>query len=250
MNDLVDSCTIANISDIVGYDSEGLPLGQSGGQGMSLDEGMGMGKDGIRLTGQSNRALVEQGRRWAEHVAEPWSVSVLVGAYIFISVAFGLPLWFVAIHIIELSIHIIELSMHINELAIHIIELSIHINELVIHIIELAIHIIELSIHIIELAIHIIELAIHIIELSIHINELAIHIIELGFPFFHFLFDKQLNKNTNILLLLLLLLSLTGGYLLVRLYPCSKHVDSTPTTQHSQLVLSSAHWVLNCTALL
>lgn len=72
---------IPNMIDIVGYDTLGvksyLPR---------VDE------HGV-MQPTTNERLIEQGKKWAEHVSEPWMVLVLAGTYIIISVGIGLPLF-------------------------------------------------------------------------------------------------------------------------------------------------------------
>lgn len=73
MNSMIKSCIVKNASDIVGYDINGVPVGDS-------------------LFGTHSH-LVQQGRAWGEHVSEPWNVLVLTGIYIFLSVGLGLPIF-------------------------------------------------------------------------------------------------------------------------------------------------------------
>jgi hypothetical protein len=123
LNSLLSTNLVPNICSIVGTDVKGKALDaneiasasahpnmlQSGGAG-----GTGAGKGGNAGSGSGGRsgaaelvsdllagkerdnsvhqALVAQGRKWAEHVNEPWKVLVIAGLYIFLSVALGLPI--------------------------------------------------------------------------------------------------------------------------------------------------------------
>ena len=76
---MVDTCIVPNIADITGYDAQGKPL--SPRKGMADDPG------------STNAMLVAQGKKWAEHVQEPWCVLVLAGTYIIFSVGLNLPIF-------------------------------------------------------------------------------------------------------------------------------------------------------------
>ena len=70
MRMMVATSVVRNVATLVGADQEGKPLDESG----------------------PRRALLEQGRRWAAHVREPWIVLVLVGCYVFVTLVLGIPI--------------------------------------------------------------------------------------------------------------------------------------------------------------
>lgn len=67
------STMIPTVATIVGYDAEKNPLPK------------------YALTVRNE--LVAQGKAWAEHINEPWMMTVFVGVYLLISVGLGLPLF-------------------------------------------------------------------------------------------------------------------------------------------------------------
>ena len=71
---LIESCLVKNSCDLVGYDTRG-------------------NKHITLKTSSMRQSLLNQGKAWSEHVAEPWHVLVLVGAYVIVSVTLGLPLF-------------------------------------------------------------------------------------------------------------------------------------------------------------
>jgi hypothetical protein len=73
MHTMLESSIVPNISKIVGYNESGDPL------------------KGAELS--TNTDLREKGIMWAEHIREPWIVTVLVGAYLLVSVGLGIPLF-------------------------------------------------------------------------------------------------------------------------------------------------------------
>ena len=73
MHTMLEACIVPNISKIVGYNEYGDPL------------------EGDELV--TNADLRDKGFMWAEHIREPWIVTVLVGVYLIVSVGFGIPLF-------------------------------------------------------------------------------------------------------------------------------------------------------------
>jgi hypothetical protein len=122
LNSLLITNLIPNICSIVGTDVKGKALdsnevtsasahvshhqsGGSGSPGAASANSFGVFGAGAGLMSELNglfagrerdysvhRALVRQGRVWADHINEPWKVLVLAGLYIIISVGFGLPI--------------------------------------------------------------------------------------------------------------------------------------------------------------
>mmetsp|Transcript_26378 Transcript_26378/g.36255 ORF Transcript_26378/g.36255 Transcript_26378/m.36255 type:complete len:1022 (+) Transcript_26378:670-3735(+) len=75
MQSIVANSCVATLCDIVGYDELGTSLTK---------------EKSLALT---NRELVQQGKLWAAHVNEPWTITVAVGCYIFVSVGLDLPIF-------------------------------------------------------------------------------------------------------------------------------------------------------------
>lgn len=112
LHSLLAANLIPNICSIVGTDVKGRALDANDVTSVSAHinqntaattgppEGPGAGILGdlsALLAGKErdnsvHRALVNQGRVWAEHINESWKVLVLAGLYIIISVGFGLPI--------------------------------------------------------------------------------------------------------------------------------------------------------------
>jgi len=93
LNTLFATNLIPNLCAIVGRDINGAALEEvhavSSSHGVtSATSSSENGRDN-----QVHDRLVAQGQAWAEHIAESWKVLVIAGAYIVISVTFGIPLF-------------------------------------------------------------------------------------------------------------------------------------------------------------
>lgn len=105
LNSLLSANLIPNVCSIVGRDIKGRSLDVNEIQSASAHTSMHVapaaptaGSLVVDLFAGSERDnsvhanLVKQGRTWAQHINETWIVLVLAGAYIILSVGFGLPI--------------------------------------------------------------------------------------------------------------------------------------------------------------
>ncbi|KAG5178054.1 hypothetical protein JKP88DRAFT_264782 [Tribonema minus] len=78
MGMVLKTSALANISAIVGADSEGRAIAS-----------------------QTHEQLQQQGLAWAKHIKEPWQIMVIAGAYIILSVVFQVPFFSVLAYIVS-----------------------------------------------------------------------------------------------------------------------------------------------------
>lgn len=102
---MLSECVMTNVSDIVGCDASGAPITAKSNVKHSTKP----------LT--THQRLVRQGQRWGEHISEPWSVLVCVGAYIIASVGLGLPIFNVLAHAIIGIAKIAGADFHVEYLG-------------------------------------------------------------------------------------------------------------------------------------
>ena len=110
LNSLLVTNLIPNLCSIVGRDVKGRALDMNEIQSASAHHSLlhpapadpsksSLAADltdllaGTQRDNSVHKALVSRGRAWAAHVSETWTVLVLAGLYILVSVGFGLPLF-------------------------------------------------------------------------------------------------------------------------------------------------------------